>query len=57
MKPTLKHTGQDTTTKKVDTQDPQAVNKKIAERLAYFNKLDAKQRGHKDDEEEDSSED
>jgi hypothetical protein len=35
--------------KKEEEVDPQAVNKKIAERLAYFNKLSAKEKGEPED--------
>ncbi len=41
------------TTKGKDVNDSQAVNKKIAERLAYFNKLSAKEKGEPEDTEED----
>ena len=35
------------------TNDSQSVNKKIAERLAYFNKLYSKEKGEPEDTEED----
>lgn len=41
------------TSKPKDTNDSQAVNKKIAERLAYFNKLQAKEKGEPEDTDED----
>ena len=43
----------DTTSKPKDTNDSQSVNKKIAERLAYFNKLYSKEKGEPEDTEED----
>jgi hypothetical protein len=54
MTQTSKQVGQDTTTKPKakDANDSQAVNKKIAERLAYFNKLSAKEKGEPEDTEE-----
>lgn len=53
MTQTSKPTGKDTTTKPKEVNDSQAVNKKIAERLAYFNKLQAKEKGEPEDTEED----
>lgn len=53
MTQTSKQPGQGTTTKPKEVHDSQVVNKKIAERLAYFNKLQAKEKGEPEDTEED----